>query len=80
MMQEDKKHEPVLLPKEEGRNAKSKSHEPILFSEDYGEKKINTPYILIALVLFGVLGAFWKMAVQKDAPLEPVKQSVKAIK
>ena len=77
MIDENKPHEPVLLPKEEGASARLPSDEPFLFSEDHREDRTKPPYLLIALMLFGVLGAFWKMAVRKDIPVEPVKKPAK---
>ncbi len=59
---------------------KNKKHEPILLSEDNKEQKAKPPYLLMVLVLFGVLGAFWKMAIYKDEQLEPRKQAEKLLK
>ncbi len=56
----------------------NKEHEPPLLSEDHKEPKAKPPYLLVILVLFGVLGAFWKMAMHKNEVLEPAKQSTKA--
>ncbi len=49
-----------------GMSEENKPHEPVLLSEDHREEKVKPPYLLIVLVLFGVLGAFWKMVVHKD--------------
>ena len=77
MSDKNKKHEPVLLPKKKEETKLRFQDEPFLLSKDHAQSAAKPPYLLIILVLFGVLGAFWKMAVQKDNPIEQVKKPSK---
>ncbi len=67
MADNNKPHEPVLMPKE-GDKAKRKkpskqSGEPVLLPENQREFEQNTkpPYLLLFFVAFGLLSVFWKM-------------------
>ncbi len=65
-------HQPVLNPVDDKgsakvKKAKAKQGEPELLSEG-GREIVKPPYLLFALILFGLLGMFWKMVVRKDEP------------
>ncbi len=55
--------------------AKNKENEPILLPRNDRFEKSGPPYILIALMLFGILGAFWKMIIQKDRASQDIVNS-----
>ena len=55
----EKQHKPALKPQEQ--------HEPELLAEGQNQEKVKTPYLLFALILFGLATMFWKMAVKKDS-------------
>lgn len=42
---------------------KEELEEPILFEQSYIEKPKSPPWIIIAFLLFAIVGAFWKKLV-----------------
>ncbi|PCI99264.1 MAG: hypothetical protein COB14_06585 [Alphaproteobacteria bacterium] len=69
MSDEQPPREPALKPMEDAKfntvrrktPVNPEGHEPILMSEGLHHKREKPPYLMVALVLIGVLIAFWKM-------------------